>query len=98
MNYKEIYENESQLLEDFHNERKSRLQKIENNILHGSLTEQISYEHLIKSWFAFIEGSGGAAVANIDSTHREERAMYHIEQAIKEIKINPNIYSTPHGK
>ena len=54
MNYKEIYENESQLLEDFHNERKSRLQKIENNVLHGSLTEQISYEHLIKSWFAFI--------------------------------------------
>lgn len=37
------------------------------------------------AWFASIESSGGAAEADEHSMHCEERALYHIEQALREL-------------
>lgn len=46
---------------------------------------KLAIDHLKKSWFSVIEKTGGGAEANIDSVNYEERALAHIENAIKEL-------------
>jgi hypothetical protein len=44
-----------------------------------------SIESLKKAWVGIVESTGGSGSPSIDSDHYLERAMYHVEQAIKNL-------------
>jgi len=65
------------------------------NLLHELYDERLiiapdftllTKKHLIQSWFAVIESSGGHAEPNIESVHPIEIALYHIEKALEQLK------------
>lgn len=46
----------------------------------------LANQHLIKSWFAIVESTGGGVKSNENSERPEERCLFHIEKAIEIMK------------
>lgn len=71
---------------DYTENRASFERLIEERKKTGMTWGELAVDNLLKSWFAIIESTGGAAEANENSPHQEERILFHIEKALKEIK------------
>jgi len=82
-NLKEInlYPTSQQLFSELVNERKKRKDNVTFDFL--------ALEHLKKSWFAIVEATGGGAMPIANSKRFEERAMFHIEQALIAFGVEP---------